>query len=409
MKKLISILLIILLSINLIGCNKDSAAEIDVDNMEFDEILKAAEGTTVNFYGWGGSQTINEWLDNYVAVNLKEKYNVTLNRVPMNIDEILNKLLGEKQLNAEGTIDVMWINGENFYTAKTSNLLHGPFVDKLENFNKYVNGNSVEMKYDFGYPIEGYEAPYGKAQFVLIGDESKIELPKDHKELLEFAKKNPGKFTYPAPPEFNGSAFIRNIIYDIVGYEKFIEMEPDMEIVYEAIKPALEYLKEIKPYLWNEGKTYPATSAQLDNLYSDNEVLITMNYSPNHVSAKINTGEFPESSKGFIFDKGTIGNSHFLAIPFNSPNKAGAMALINYMLSVEAQASKYEPSNWGDLPVLDNNKLSDDEKSVFDNVKLGKGCIPQDELLSKRYPEMPAKLIPIIEELWKEFISVDGK
>jgi len=405
-KKTLILLLMIVLTLNLVGCNSKTKNDEDVLKKDWDEILESARGTTVNFYGWGGSQQINAWIDGYLSDKLKEEYDITINRVGMDIDEILNNLLNEKQLNVlDGNIDVVWINGENFFTAKQNDLLFGPFTDKLPNFNKYIDKDSVEVKYDFGYPVEGYESPYGKAQFVLVYDSDRVDkVPRDHKELLEWAKNNPGKFTYPALPDFTGSVFVRNIICDIVGYEQFMDMKADEETVRKAIEPAIEYLKELKPYLWKEGKTYPAESALLDNMYSDGEVLMTMTYNPNSPSGKIVTGEYPESTRTFVFDKGTIGNTHFLAIPFNSQNKAGAMAVIDYILNVEVQASKYEPENWGDLPVLDNSKLSPEEKEILASVNLGIATLPQDILLEKRIPEMPADLVPIIEKIWMETI-----
>ena len=56
---------------------------------------------------------------------------------------------------------------------------------------------------------------------------------------------------------------------------------------------------------------------------------------------------------------------------------------------------------------MDYEKLSDEQKEAFDKVELGEGNIPQDELLSKRLPEMPAELVPVIEEIWLE--EVVGK
>lgn len=405
-KKTLIFLLIGLFVLNLVGCSSKTAGEEDLLKKDWDAILESARGTTVNFYGWGGGQQINAWIDGYLAEELKSEYDITINRVGMNIDEILNKLLNEKQLNMEdGNIDVVWINGENFFTAKENGLLFGPFTEKLPNFNKYIDKDSIEAKYDFGYPIEGYEAPYGKTQFVMVYDSEKMDkVPTDHKELLEWAKNNPGKFTYPALPDFTGSAFIRNIICDIVGYEQFVDMEADEETVRKAIEPAMDYLKELKPYLWKEGKTYPADSALLDNMYADKEVIMTMTYNPNSASGKIVTGEFPDSTRTFVFKNGTIGNTHFLGIPFNAKNKAGAMAVIDYILNVEVQASKYIPKNWGDLPVLDNSKLSPEEKKILTSVDLGIATLPQDILFENRIPEMPANLVPIIEKIWMETI-----
>lgn len=412
MKKILIILFSLVLVLNLTACGKGSEeVKENVLEKDWESILESSKGTTVNFYGWGGSQIVNDWLDGYVTKTLKDEYDITLNRVPMNIDDILNKLLGEKQINAEeGTVDIVWINGENFYTAKTNDLLLGSFTNKLPNFNKYIDKDSPEVKYDFGFSVDGYEAPYGKAQFVMIYDKARLDkAPNGHDALLEMVKNNPGKFTYPAPPDFTGSAFIRNIIYDIVGHERFIDMEADKAKIAAEIEPAIEFLRDIKPYLWKEGKTYPATNAQLDNMFADNEVFMTMSYNPNHVAGKIATGEFPESSNNAIFDRGTIGNTHFLTIPYNAPNKAGALAVINFILSVDAQSSKYDPKNWGDLPVLDNTKFNEEEKRIFENIKLGRGTLPQSILSEHRVPEMPADLVPIIEEIWQENIVVEDE
>lgn len=410
MKKYIAMIMIFVLCMSLItGCSKQeevSTSEFDA-TIDFENIIEQAKGTTVTFYGWGGDDKRNAWLDNDVAIELKEKYDITLQRVPMDIDQILAKLSGEKQAESEdGTIDMIWINGENFYSAKENGLLFGSFSEKLPNFEKYIDAEDKENQYDFGYKIEGYEAPYGKAQLVLIGDTAKAsETPKNTSELMEFAKKYSGKVTYPALPDFTGSAFVRNIIYDIVGYEQFMNMDADKEVVREAIKPAMDYLKELNPYLWNQGKTFPASSTLLENMFADGEVYLNMSYNPYSVAVNIEQGKFPDTANSFLFDKGTIGNTNYIAIANNAPNKAGAMVAINEIISAKLQASQFDSLKT--ISVVDYSKLSEDEKVMFNKVDIGKGTIPQDELLEKRLPEMPAKLIPIIEEIWQE--EVVGK
>jgi ABC-type uncharacterized transport system, periplasmic component len=410
MKKILALFMVFMLSLGSFGCSQKGKNTTDnVMNKDWQTILKDAKGTTVNFYGWGGSETTNKWIDGYLTNTLKDQYDITLKRVPMNIEDILNKLLGDKQANNKnGTIDVVWINGENFYTAKQAGILLGSFAEKLPNFNKYINKDSIEVKSDFGYPVEGYEVPYGKAQLVMLYNGNKVsKTPSSAEELLKFVKENPGKFTYPAPPDFTGSAFVRNIIYETVGYDKIANVKADRASVEKVIQPAMDYLKQLKPYLWNGGKTYPSTIAQLDNMYADNQLLMSMSYNPNSIPAKVKSGEYPKGTQSFIFDKGTVGNTHFLAIPFNSTNKAGAMAVINEIITVEAQASKYNPEGWGDLPVLDNSKLSAEEKKKFEDIKLGEGVIPQETLLKHRIPEVPAQLVPIIEKIWSEQIPGD--
>lgn len=412
-KKLLSFLLVMVMMLLLTACgaqgndegNKEAGKA--VSEMTFEEMVEAAKGTTVTFYGWGGDELLNDWLDNVFAPRMKEKYDITMERVPMDIDKVLSQLSGEIQAQEEdGSIDMIWINGENFQSAKENNMLYGPFTSKLPNFQTYVDATHEDNTLDFAYPIEGYEAPYGKAQMVLIADTAVTpDLPTSAEELKEFVKTYPGKVTYPALPDFTGSVFVRNIIYDICGYEQFLTMEADKETVKAAIEPALQYLRELNPYLWNEGKTFPESSTTVDNMFADGELVLNVTYECYAPSIKIADGTYTDTTTTFQFDKGTIGNTNFMAIAANSGNKAGAMVAINEMLSPEMQASRYDELKV--VPVLDNTKLTDDQKALFDKVELGAGTIPQDELLSKRLPEMPAELVPVIEEIWLE--EVVGK
>ena len=407
-KRIVTAMLAAAMTVSLAACGafgqeetqtEDSTA---LEDMSFDEMVEEAKGSTVTFYGWGGDEKLNEWLDNEFAPVMKEKYDITMERVPMDIEQVLSQLSGEIEGGEEdGSIDMIWINGENFQSAKENNMLYGPFTDKLPNFNDYVDAESEDVTLDFAYPIEGYEAPYGKAQVVMIADTAVTpDLPTSAEALEEFVKKYPGKVTYPALPDFTGSAFVRNIIYEICGYEQFLDMEADKETVREAVEPAMEYLRGLNPYLWNEGKTFPDSSTTLDNMFADGEVVLNMTYDAYTTGIKIADGTYTDTTESFQFDKGTIGNTNFMAIAANSGNKAGAMVAINEMLSPEIQADRYEQLKV--IPVLDNSKLTDEQKAAFDQVDLGEGTIPQDELLSKRLPEMPAELVPIIEEIWNE-------
>ena len=399
MRRIFSMLLVLALILGLAACGTKAEA-IDLANASWEEILAAARGTTVTFYGWGGDENRNNWLNNTVAPYVKENYDITLEVVGMNIDEILAKLSGEKQAGAKtGSIDMIWINGENFYSAKDNGLLWGPFTDKLPNMANYIDLEDPETLNDFCMPIEGYEAPYAKAQMVLYADTAVTpDLPTSAEELLAFCKANPGKVTYPALPDFTGSAFVRNLIYEICGWEQFQTMEADYDTVKAAIEPALEYLRELNPYLWNEGKTFPDSSTAVDAMFADGELVMNMSYSPFSVATGIADGTYTETTQTFVFDKGTIGNTNYMAIGFNSPNKAGSLVVINAILSGEIQLTQY--AQLRELPVVATEKLSADEKAAFDVVDLGKGVLSQAELLSHRLPEMPANLVPVIEEIW---------
>ena len=402
MRKLLALLLAFTLLFSFNGCGQKQSGtqELDLSSAEWDEIVEAARGTTVTFYGWGGDENRNNWLNTTVADYVKEHYDIALEVVGMDINDILSKLSGEKQAGSEtGSIDMIWINGENFYSAKDNGLLYGPFTGQLPNMEAYIDLQDPETLNDFCMPIEGYEAPYAKAQMVFFNDSAVTpEAPASAEELLEFCKKYPGKVTYPALPDFTGSAFVRNIIYELCGWEQFQNMEADYDTVKAAIEPALDYLRELNPYLWNEGKTFPESSTTVDAMFADGELVMDMSYGPFSVATGIAEGTYTDTTRTFVFDNGTIGNTNYMAIAFNSPNKAGAMVVINAILSAELQLTQYEQLR--ELPVVSADKLSAEKQAAFDAVDLGKGVLSQAELLEHRLPEMPADLVPVIEEIW---------
>ncbi|MBK9050076.1 MAG: ABC transporter substrate-binding protein [Chloroflexi bacterium] len=232
-------------------------------------------------------------------------------------------------------------------------MLYGNWAGDLPNM-AYVNGADPSVANDFGFPVDEYESPYGKAQFVMIYDSARIaEPPKTITALVEWIKANPGLFTYPAPPDFTGSAFVRHVCYEAVGgYDKLLG-EFDQAIFDAEIPACWVLLNEIEPFLWREGQTYPESHARQQELFANGEVWFDMAYNPAEASSLIENGRYPETTRTFVFDTGTIANTHYVAIPYNSPHKAAAMVVANFLLSPEAQLSKAQPENWGDLPVLD--------------------------------------------------------
>ena len=282
-------------------------------------------------------------------------------------------------------------------------MLYGPFTDQLPNVAKYLDPENIENNYDFGMKIDGYEAPYGRAQFVIIGDSAKVgEMPTSVDKLKDYVEKNKRVFTYPEVTDFTGSAFVRTIIYNTCDLETIKSLPADEDSVRKAIAPAMTYLKEIAPNLWREGKTYPTNLPQLDNMYADGEVNFTMNYAPFTATQKTAKGEWKETTETFVMDKGTVGNTNYLAIPFNSVNKAGAALVINTILTPEMQGTKANPLGKGDIPVIEDGFMSAEEKALF--VFNNEGTISIDTLESKRLPEFSSEVVPIVEKIWREEI-----
>lgn len=406
------------LSFSLFGCAGGNASSSstassnsgeDIDYSDWDAVLEAAKGQTVTFYGWGGSEPRNTWIEDTLVPAMKDEYDITLELVGMDINDILTQLSADKQAGMEdGTIDFIWINGENFYTAKENGYLWGPFTNYLPNFNDYVDTTSPEVEYDFGSAVEGYEAPYGKTQMEMwVNSDDVPNPPTTVEEFKAFCEANPGKVTYPQPGDFTGTAFISCLISGVIGADEFEKLsmmdDPTTEEVKAIVEPGLEYLRSLNPSLWNQGQTFPADSTTMSTMYADGEVIMNMGYGD--PQALVDAGTLPASTKPFIFNTGTVGNSNFMAIAYNAPHKAAALVAINEIMSPAMQLQQYQVL--GNLTVLDTAKLPEADQKAFDDVMLGTSQLPSSELLDHRVTEASGPVIPILEQLWLD--EVVGK
>ena len=380
------------------------------EGQTWSDILAEARGQTVNFYMWGGSETTNTWVSGYAARSLQEQYGVTLNMIPVtDIVDTVNKVLGEKQAgkDSQGQVDLIWINGENFRTMRQADLLYGPWSNFLPN-SIYIKWDDPSLAYDFGFQVDGYESPYGKAQFVMVYDSARLsEPPASISELLDWIKANPGKFTYAAPPDFTGSVFVRQICYETTGgYQQFLG-DFDEVLFAEKFPLCWQVFNELEPALWREGQTYPENRTRMQDLFANGEVYFDMTYSPAEASSLITQGRYPESARTFVFENGTIANTHYLAIPFNASHKAGAMVVANFLLSLEAQLSKANPDNWGDLTALDISRLPDEWQEKFNAIPRGPATLSEGALSANRLPELQADWLVAIEKGWEENVLHD--
>ncbi len=395
------------LSTSVAACGNASGgaddAGIQGEDRSFAELEMEARGTTVNLSLYGGDDAINAYVDDYVTPELKKRYGITLERTPLSdTADAVNKLLNEKQVGkGKGTIDLVWINGENFATGAEAGLWFGPWAEKLPNA-KYVDWESPGINRDFGYPVEGREAPWGKAQFVMIYDSEKVEdPPKSLDELLGWTEENPDRFTYPAPPDFTGNAFIEQVLYGVTDQVEPFQKSFDEKVFDQKSPEVYDFLNELESNLWREGETYPGSQAKLEELYQNGEVYISMSYNPQLAQRQVDKGLYPESTRTYLLDGGTLNNTHYLAIPFNGPNKAGAQVVANFLQSPEAQVEKQDPNGWGDLTTLDVDRLPKNIQKKFAEPE-GEATLSTRELQENRVPEARSEWLLELEDGWQE-------
>ena len=368
----------------------------------WDDIVENASGQTIYFNAWGGSQPINDYIK-WASDQVKKDYGVQVNHVKVtDISEVVSRILVEKSANrhTKGSVDLMWINGENFKAMKENRLLFGPFSHLLPNYALVDTENKKNLLFDFTVPVDHMESPWGMAQLVFMYDTRQVVAPPESmKELLDFARSNPGRFTYPAIPEFHGTTFIKQALIELIDDPDVLN-RPVAESDFEAVtRPLWQFLDQLQPYLWRKGTTYPAGASQMLNLLNDTEIFISLSFNPNSASNAIENGELPDTVRTYVHSGGTIGNAHFLGIPFNSSAKEAAMVFANFLLSPNAQARKSDPKIWGDPTVLDINQLQASQKKLFDAVPKGIATLTPEQL-GKTLPEPHSSWVRALEKEW---------
>lgn len=329
------------------------------------EVEQQADGQTVYFHAWGGSQEINRYLQ-WAGSELKARYNVTLNHVKVSdIAQTTARLIAEKAAgkNSGGSVDMVWINGENFKSMKDNQLLFGPFVEQLPSW-QYVD-KSLPVTVDFSVATDGLEAPWGVGQLVFIHDAQNLNNPpRSFAEMLSYAKAFPNRLTYPRPPEFHGTSFLKAMLIELTQNDPALQKPVSDADFAKITQPLWAYLDQFHKVAWRGGKQFPAGTAESLQLLDDGQTDLAITFNPNAVFSAQASGNLAPTTKAYAMDAGALSNIHFLAIPWNANASAGARVAINFLLSPEAQSRKGDLNIWGDPSVLNSQYLSGSAKNT---------------------------------------------
>jgi len=397
------------------ACAPTSGSANEFDINDWDSVVAAADGQTINWYMWGGSDAINAYVDKFYGETLKERYNITLNRVPVaDAADYINQVLSEKEAGVEnGAVDLMWINGENFFTLKQAEMLYADWAQAIPN-SALVDWDNPAINRDFGEPVEDLESPWSSAQFQFIYDSARMgedELPRSYADLAVWACDHPGRFTYiaPGPGAFQGTRFVKGALFEISG--DAAQWGTVDEALWDEYAPQTwVYFNEFKSCLWREGETYPKDEYELHSLFANNEVDFSITQAIVGAGALIDEGLIPETSRAFVFDDYMIGDFNYVAIPSNASNKAAALVLANMILDPEFQAAQVLPENGFGLGFgIDVTRVSDpDQVAVLEDAlaNLGEAATPAEDMAKSLVGDAASPYQSMVEEGWREHVLI---
>ena len=372
------------------------------------DVEKAARGQTVHFNAWAGSEQINAYIQ-WAAAELRQRHGVQLQHVKISdAADVVKRVRAEKAAGrgaGEGTVDLIWINGENFAAMKREALLGAPFVNSLPNFRHVDTVGKPTTLNDFSVPTDGLESPWGMAQLTFFADSKRLpKPPQSTADLLALARQQPGRLSYPRPPDFHGTTFVKQALLEHTRDAAALARPVTPEAFASVTAPLWTYLDALHPHLWRGGKQFPQNAGAIRQMVADGELLIGITFNPNDAANEIAAQRLPASVTSWQFAKGTVGNTHFVAIPYNAPARAGALVVANFLLSPAAQARKADIRHWGDPTVLDVAKLPAAERALFTAAPLP-GQVKQT---APALPEPHASWVDPIEKEWVRRYGTGG-
>ncbi|MBK0383847.1 ABC transporter substrate-binding protein [Pedobacter sp. SD-b] len=371
----------------------------------WEQIEQKAKGSTVTWMKWTGDKKANKYIDDILIPRIKNRFGITLKIIPGQGPSIVSSIMSEREANVEkGQTDMVWINGETFFQIQQIKGLYGPFTYKLPS-SQYINYEDPIIKYDFQQDIKGYEAPWGKASFIALTDGAKVKNPPVSMQDFEtYWKANPGKFTLSL--DFTGYTLLKTWLIELAGGIDNLKGDFDQKKYDKYSAQLWDFINRNKKYFWKKGETFPDNAVTIAQLYATGEVNFGFSFGFTAVDKGIKEGLFPKTTIGYVLKPGSIHNTSYLAIPFNASNKEGALVVINYLLSPEAQIEKSDINNGGGTPVFDVSKLSPELKAKYDALEKPKYGMTEEEVLAKAIVEPHSMyMIKVAEDFRKKVID----
>lgn len=347
------------------------AAALPAAAQSWDEVLAKARGQTVNWNAWAGDEKTNAFIA-WVGDEVQKRHGVRVNHVKLkDTAEAVTRVVAEKAAGRDsgGSVDLVWINGPNFLAMKEQALLYGPFAERLPNWRFVDTVRRRSNVVDFTIAHQGYESPWRMAQIVFVYDSKRVrELPKSVPELLDWSKRNPGRLTHPSVRNFLGATFLKQALYELAPDPSILQ-RPATDSSFEATTaPLWSWYEALKPTLWRQGRQFPENGPAQRQLMNDGEIDLMISFNPSEAAVSSSTGLLPDTVRTFTFSKGTIGNTSFVAIPYNASAKEGAMVVANFLLEPATQAHAQDVRQMGNFTVLDLDKLSPADRRRFEDL-----------------------------------------
>lgn len=336
-------------------------------------VLGRARGQTVHFNAWAGDESTNAFIA-WAGEQVLSRHGVRVQHVRLkDTSEAVNRVVAERSAgrDRDGSVDLVWINGPNLLALKQQGLLHGPVLDDLPHARHVDRVGKPSNLVDFTLPVEGFAVPWRLAQIVFIYDSARLAdraaLPRSASALLEWSRARPGRVTHPNASNFLGSTFLKQALVDLLPDPAVLQRPVADDATWSRVSaPLWSWYEALRPHLWRRGRQFPENGAAQRQLLNDGEIDLAISFNPSEAASSAVNGQLPDSVRTYTWTRGTIGNTSFVAIPYNARAVDGAKVLADFLLEPAVQARAEDLRHMGARNVLDLATLTPADRALFD-------------------------------------------
>ena len=327
---------------------------------KWDDVLAEAKGETVYWNAWGGAENINAYLE-WAGAELEKRYGVKL--VHVKLDDTASavaKVVAEKAAgkNEGGTRRPDLDQRREFRLDEAAAICCFRRAGRRScpTGNMSMSTTSRRSAPTSPFPSKGWKAHGAWPSWCSSTTAAKTaaaSMPKSAKELLDWAKQNPGRFTYPQPPDFIGSSFLKQVLSELVADRTRAAKAGRRGIVRAGDRAALCLSRRAQP-------AAVARRQDLSAELSGDEAACSP--TARSTSSSPSTHRRPPAPSPRANCRTRCAPSPFPAArwptrissrsPTMPPPRPARWSLADFLISPEAQARKQDPKVWGDPTVL---------------------------------------------------------
>ncbi len=207
------------------------------------------------------------------------------------------------------------------------------------------------------------------AQIVFVCDLARVPAPpRSVVEFVDWERRHPGRVTHPSVRNFLCATFFKQALYELAPDPAVLQRPATDESFAAVTAPLWAWYGQLRPLLWRRGAQFPDNGPAQRQLMNDSETDLMISFNPSEAAVSISAGLLPDTVRTVVFAKGTIGNTSFVAIPYNAASREGAMVVANFLLEPATQAHAQDFRQMGNFTVLDLARLPAADRRRFDEL-----------------------------------------